>query len=32
LEPVRLHRSFSREKKRKPDAKHYTLTNYKRAI
>jgi hypothetical protein len=32
LEPVRPHRSFSREKKRKPDAKHYTLTNYKREI
>lgn len=30
--PIRLNRKYPRNKKRKPNAKHYTLTNYKRAI
>lgn len=32
LQIIRPGRKFSREKKRKPDSKFYTLTNYKRAI
>jgi len=32
LEPVRPGRKYPRLKKRRPNAKHYTLTNYKRAI
>lgn len=32
LEPVRPGRKYPREKKRTPNSKHYTLTNYKRAI
>jgi hypothetical protein len=31
LEPVRPGRKYPRRKKQKPDSKHYTLTNYKRA-
>ena len=32
LEPVRPGRKYPRIKKRTPNSKHYTLTNYKRAI
>ena len=32
LEPIRPGRKFKRVKKRKPDKKFYTLTNYKRAL
>lgn len=32
LEPVRPRRKYPRIKKRRPNSKHYTLTNYKRAI
>jgi hypothetical protein len=32
LEPIRPGRKYQREKKRKPNSKHYTLTNYKRAL
>lgn len=31
-EPIRPGRKFPRNKKRKPNTKHYTFTNYKRAI
>jgi len=32
LEPIRTGRKYPRIKKRKPNSKNYTLTNYKRAI
>ena len=32
LEPIRPGRKYPRIQKRKPNSKHYTLTNYKRAI
>lgn len=32
LEPIRPGRKYPRLNKRKPNSKHYTLTNYKRAI
>jgi len=32
LEPIRPGRKYPRLEKRKPNSKHYTLTNYKRAI
>ena len=32
LEPIRPGRKYPRIKKRKPNSKHYTLTNYKKAI
>ena len=32
LEPIRPQRKYPRIKKRKPNSKNYTLTNYKRAI
>jgi len=32
LEPIRPGRKYPRINKRKPNSKHYTLTNYKRAI
>ena len=32
LEPIRPERKYPRNNKRKPNSKHYTLTNYKRAI
>ncbi len=32
LEPIRPGRKYPRKNKRKPNSKHYTLTNYKRAI
>ncbi len=32
LEPIRPKRKYIRQKKRKPNAKNYTLTNYKRAM
>lgn len=31
LEPIRPGRKYPRKQKRKPNSKHYTLTNYKRA-
>jgi hypothetical protein len=32
LEPIRPNRKYPRKKKRIPNSKHYTITNYKRAI
>jgi hypothetical protein len=32
LEPIRPGRKYPRIKKRKPNVKYYTLTNYKRAL